>query len=64
MPRLSLNSAVLESLPEEAAADVDCVVIITDHTAFDYAALANRARLIVDTRNALKGFRAPHIVRL
>src|SRR6516164_4923227 len=31
----------------------DCVVIITDHRAFDYAAVVAKARLIVDTRNAL-----------
>ena len=41
--------------PKTAAADADCVVIITDHAAFDYDALVNRAKLIVDTRNALKG---------
>jgi len=40
------------------------VVIITDHTAFDYRALVERAPLIVDTRNALKGFTSPKIVRL
>jgi UDP-N-acetyl-D-glucosamine dehydrogenase len=39
-------------------------VIITDHTAFDYKGLVERSRLIVDTRNALKGFRSPKIVRL
>ena len=42
----------------------DCVVIITDHSAFDYPGLVERARLIVDTRNALKAFRSPKIVRL
>jgi UDP-N-acetyl-D-glucosamine dehydrogenase len=30
-------------------------VIVTDHSAFDWAWIAQRARLIVDTRNALKG---------
>jgi UDP-N-acetyl-D-glucosamine dehydrogenase len=32
----------------------DCVVIVTDHKAFDYAALLEEADLIVDTRNAIK----------
>ena len=41
----------------------DCAVITTDHTAFDYARLAT-VPLIVDTRNALKGFSGPNIVRL
>jgi UDP-N-acetyl-D-glucosamine dehydrogenase len=40
------------------------VVIVTDHSAFDYAGLLERSRVIVDTRNALKGFSSPKIVRL
>ena len=35
-------------------AHYDCVVIITDHKSFDYAALLAEADLIVDTRNAIK----------
>src|ERR1017187_2137255 len=54
----------LESAPDESAADADCVVIVTDHSAFDYQALVRRARLVVDTRNALKGFDSNKIVRL
>ncbi|HVX65588.1 MAG TPA: nucleotide sugar dehydrogenase [Bryobacteraceae bacterium] len=50
--------------PAQAARAADCVVIITDHKAFDYAALVEEAALIVDTRNALKGFHADKIVRL
>jgi UDP-N-acetyl-D-glucosamine dehydrogenase len=32
----------------------DCVVIVTDHKSFDYAALLDEADVIVDTRNAIK----------
>ncbi len=42
----------------------DCVVILTDHSNFDYAAVVENARLIVDTRNALKGVESEKIVRL
>ncbi|MGI9070196.1 MAG: nucleotide sugar dehydrogenase [Bryobacteraceae bacterium] len=42
----------------------DCVVVITNHTEFDYAAILDRSKLIVDTRNALKGHRSNKIVRL
>ena len=35
-------------------AQYDCVVIVTDHKAFDYQALLEEADLIVDTRNAIK----------
>ena len=47
-----------------AAENADCVVIITDHTKVDYATVVQRGKLIVDTRNALKGFRSDKIVRL
>ena len=48
----------------EAVATADCVVIITDHKATDYAELVEKAQLVVDTRNALKGLNSPKIVRL
>jgi UDP-N-acetyl-D-glucosamine dehydrogenase len=50
--------------PEESAAAADCVVIVTDHSAFDYQALLRRASLVVDTRNALRGVNSSKIVRL
>jgi len=64
VPHLRLDGLQLDAQPESAAADADCVVIITDHTGFDYKALVERAPLIVDTRNALKGYTSPKIVRL
>jgi UDP-N-acetyl-D-glucosamine dehydrogenase len=55
----------LRSLPADG--DVfgqhDCIVIVTDHSAFDYSAMAERADVIVDTRNAIK-FAAPNVFRL
>lgn len=36
-----------------AVSDADCVVIITNHTKYDYAAILDAARLVVDTRNAM-----------
>ncbi len=52
-----------EDLSSNVAA-ADCVVVVTDHKVFDYAAIAKSARLIVDTRNALKGIESDKIVRL
>ena len=49
---------------EQAAAEADCVVIVTDHKGFDYSKIIDRAKLIVDTRNALKGSKSDKIVRL
>jgi UDP-N-acetyl-D-glucosamine dehydrogenase len=42
----------------------DCVVICTDHSAFDWKALVDSGVPIVDTRDALRQFTAPNIVRL
>jgi len=61
---LRVEGLDLKALPESAAGDADCVVIVTDHAAFDYKGLVERASLIVDSRNALKGYRSEKIVRL
>jgi UDP-N-acetyl-D-glucosamine dehydrogenase len=34
----------------------DCVLIATDHSSYDYGYIARHSRLVVDTRNAMKGF--------
>jgi UDP-N-acetyl-D-glucosamine dehydrogenase len=41
----------------------DCVVIVTDHSDYDYARIVREARLVVDTRNATRGVSSPKIVR-
>jgi UDP-N-acetyl-D-glucosamine dehydrogenase len=41
----------------------DCIVIVTDHKVFDYAAMVAEADLIVDTRNAIKS-PAPNVFKL
>jgi UDP-N-acetyl-D-glucosamine dehydrogenase len=41
-------------LTRGAIGQYDCVVIVTDHTAFDYEALVAEADVVVDTRNAIK----------
>ena len=64
VPSLRLDGLELVSQPQSAAAAADCVVIVTDHAAFDYPGLVEQSRLIVDTRNALKAFRSEKIVRL
>ena len=42
----------------------DCVVIVTDHSSVNYPAVLRKARLIVDTRNTLRGLVSKKIVRL
>ncbi|HJW90153.1 MAG TPA: nucleotide sugar dehydrogenase [Anaerolineales bacterium] len=50
----------------QSAREVDCVVIITNHSTYDYPGLLENASLIVDTRNALgaAGRANPKVVRL
>ena len=55
----------LRSVPAtaETFGQYDCIVIVTDHTDFDYRAMVERADIVVDTRNAIK-FSAPNVFRL
>ena len=43
--------------------EFDCVVVVTDHSQFDYTELQRVAKTVVDTRNAIKT-RSPKVVRL
>ncbi|MFW6126773.1 MAG: nucleotide sugar dehydrogenase [Thermodesulfobacteriota bacterium] len=51
-PDLDLKSV---DLTAENLSGADCVLLVTDHSAMDYAWIASQARLIVDTRNAFAG---------
>jgi UDP-N-acetyl-D-glucosamine dehydrogenase len=55
VPKLRLDHHELTADdPLAMASRADCVVIVTDHAGFDYPGIVRDARLIVDTRNALK----------
>jgi UDP-N-acetyl-D-glucosamine dehydrogenase len=65
VPSMQVADAAYKSVPvDSAVGNADCVVIITDHSGVDYAKVLDQAKLIVDTRNALKKFDSPKIVRL
>ena len=53
----------MTSTPLENLARFDAVVIVTDHTSYDYPAIVAQAQLVIDTRNATKGIVSPKIVR-
>lgn len=55
---LNMRSASLANLDL-----FDCVVIVTDHSDYDYAKIVAESKLVVDTRNATRGISAPNIVR-
>ena len=46
------------TLTKDALAGFDAVVISTAHSAVDYGAIAAHARMVVDTRDALRDFRS------
>jgi UDP-N-acetyl-D-glucosamine dehydrogenase len=55
LPRMRHHAALrLDSTPltPEFLARQDCVLVVTDHSAFDYDAIVRHAKLVVDTRNA------------
>ncbi len=64
VPEITIDGGRLLAGGEAELAEADCVLIVTDHKVFDYKSLPGKAKLIVDTRNALKGAQAANIVRL
>ena len=42
------------ALDPKTIASYDCVIIATDHSSYDYAAIVDAAKLVVDTRNATR----------
>ncbi len=65
IPTVQFDGYCLESeeLTAEALAAADCVVVITDHSVYDWSWIAAHTRLLVDTRNAVNSGPA-RIVRL
>jgi len=53
----------MKCTPVENLGQYDCVLIVTDHSTYDYQRIVRESQLVVDTRNALKGMDAPNIVR-
>jgi len=52
----------MTNTPLENLGDYDCVMIITDHSDYDYAKIVAESKLVVDSRNATKGIRSEKIV--
>ena len=64
VPSLRIDGIELSADDISSVAAADCAVIVTDHSSFDYPKIVEQAKLIVDTRNALKGITSDKIVRL
>jgi UDP-N-acetyl-D-glucosamine dehydrogenase len=55
---LQMKRSTLENLRQ-----YDCVLIVTDHSDYDYRKIVGESQLVVDTRNATRGIVDPKIVR-
>jgi UDP-N-acetyl-D-glucosamine dehydrogenase len=56
-------SLKLRSTPLDHIATFDCVLLVTDHSAYDIPALVAASKLFVDTRNATRGLTGSNIIR-
>jgi UDP-N-acetyl-D-glucosamine dehydrogenase len=57
-PHLSMKSI---ELSEKKLKDYDCVVIITDHSCYNYKWIVENSKLIIDTRNATSKIKSEKI---
>ena len=54
---LQMKCASLDNLGQ-----YDCVLIVTDHSDYDYKKIVSQAKLVVDSRNATRGIQSDKIV--
>jgi UDP-N-acetyl-D-glucosamine dehydrogenase len=52
----------MTNTPLDNLGHYDCVLIITDHSEYDYKKIVNDSQLVVDSRNATKGIKSAKIV--
>jgi UDP-N-acetyl-D-glucosamine dehydrogenase len=52
----------MKCTPLDNLGQYDCVLIVTDHSDYDYAGIVRDSQLVVDTRNATRGIKSPKIV--
>jgi UDP-N-acetyl-D-glucosamine dehydrogenase len=53
----------MTNTPLDNLGQFDAVVIVTDHSSYDYPAIVKQSQLVVDTRNATKGIDSHKIMR-
>jgi UDP-N-acetyl-D-glucosamine dehydrogenase len=62
--KVDIDGKILASagLTPRLLQSMDCVVILTDHSVFDYAMIAADSPLVLDCRHSLKDFSGPNIL--
>jgi UDP-N-acetyl-D-glucosamine dehydrogenase len=53
----------IKNAPLDHQAQCDCVLIVTDHSDYDYARIVRESQLVVESRNATRGIKATNLVR-
>jgi UDP-N-acetyl-D-glucosamine dehydrogenase len=53
----------MKSVPLDDLGQYDCVLIVTDHSDYDFERIVRDSKLVVDTRNATRGIESPSVVR-
>ena len=64
IPEIDEAGLKMQSLPLEYIEDYDIVVIVTNHSTYNYREIVEKAKLVVDTRNATKGISSSKIYKL
>ena len=65
VPALDLNQVTLRSVELiPALREADIVLIVTDHSSYSYPDIVERARLVVDTRNATRGIVSEKVLKI
>ena len=52
-----------KSIPLQNINQYDCVVILTDHTSYDFKAIVDQSKIIVDTRNACGNIKSNKVIK-
>jgi UDP-N-acetyl-D-glucosamine dehydrogenase len=53
----------MQSTPLDRVGEFDCVVVTTDHSAYEMESIVEAAKLVVDSRNATRQIQSPKVVR-
>ena len=56
IPEIEINGKTLNSKPlnKNLIKSADCIVILTNHSAYDYSMIVKEAKLLIDTRGVIK----------
>jgi UDP-N-acetyl-D-glucosamine dehydrogenase len=65
VPSLEIGNRTLKStaITPGILQSIDCVLVLTDHSNFNYEMIAAHSLLLLDKRNALRDFSGSNLIR-